>query len=44
MKKFLTLLIIAIQFGGIAQEANDILSKVVTAPIRKYLLKIFKHH
>ena len=30
MKKFLTLLIIAIQFGGIAQEANDILSKVVT--------------
>ena len=30
MKKFLTLLIIAIQFGVIAQEANDILSKVVT--------------
>ncbi len=30
MKKFLTLLIIAVQFGVIAQEANDILSKVVT--------------
>jgi outer membrane lipoprotein-sorting protein len=30
IKKFLTLLIIAIQFGVIAQEANDILSKVVT--------------
>ena len=30
MKKILTLLIIAIQFGVIAQEANDILSKVVT--------------
>lgn len=30
MKNFLTLLIIAIQFGVIAQEANDILSKVVT--------------
>ena len=30
MKKFITLLIIAIQFGVIAQEANDILSKVVT--------------
>jgi len=30
MKKFLTLLIIAIQFGVTAQEANDILSKVVT--------------
>ena len=30
MKKFFILLIIAIQFGGIAQEANDILSKVVT--------------
>jgi outer membrane lipoprotein-sorting protein len=30
MKKFLTLLIIAIQFGGVAQDANDILSKVVT--------------
>jgi len=30
MKKFLTLLIIVIQFGVTAQEANDILSKVVT--------------
>ena len=30
MKKFLTILIIAVQFGVIAQEANDILSKVVT--------------
>jgi outer membrane lipoprotein-sorting protein len=30
MKKFLTLLIIAMQFGVIAQDANDILSKVVT--------------
>ena len=30
MKKFLTLLIIAIQFGVAAQEANDILSKVIT--------------
>ncbi len=30
MKKFLTLLIIAIQFGVISQEANDILTKVVT--------------
>lgn len=30
MKKFFILLIIAIQFGGMAQEANDILSKVVT--------------
>jgi len=30
MKKFLTLLIIAIQFGCVAQDANDILSKVVT--------------
>ena len=30
MKKFITLLIIAIQFSVIAQEANDILSKVVT--------------
>ena len=30
MKKFLTLLIIAIQFGVLSQEANDILSKVVT--------------
>jgi outer membrane lipoprotein-sorting protein len=30
MKKFLTLIIIAFQFGLIAQDANDILSKVVT--------------
>lgn len=30
MKKFLTLLILALQFGVIAQDANDILSKVVT--------------
>jgi hypothetical protein len=30
MKKFLTLLVIAIQFGVVAQDANDILSKVVT--------------
>jgi outer membrane lipoprotein-sorting protein len=30
MKKFLTLTIIAFQFGLIAQDANDILSKVVT--------------
>lgn len=30
MKKFLTLLLIAIQFGAIAQDANDILNKVVT--------------
>ena len=30
MKKFLTLLIVAIQFSFTAQEANDILSKVVT--------------
>ena len=30
MKTFLTFLIIAIQFGVTAQEANDILSKVVT--------------
>lgn len=30
MKKFLTLLIIAMQFGIVAQDANDILSKVVT--------------
>ena len=30
MKKFLTLIIISFQFGLIAQDANDILSKVVT--------------
>ena len=30
MKKFLTLLIVAIQFSFTAQEANDILSKVIT--------------